>query len=160
MKEAASTAAEAAGVLIRNANKMAGVSDRRKTSGPAAGPEASWKAGSGKEDFPETGLSAGKTGGMLSERERRKAADAAAHKRVVNEIDRAVQESIRYHMVSDVEVASLLSSGVDSSYVAANFKGAKTFTVGFDYEKYNEIPYAKALSEEVGIENYSKIING
>ena len=159
VKEAASTAAEAAGALIRNANKMAGVSDRRKTSGPAAGPEASWKAGSGKEDFPETGLSAGKTGGMLSERERRKAADAAAHKRVVNEIDRAVQESIRYHMVSDVEVASLLSSGVDSSYVAANFKGAKTFTVGFDYEKYNEIPYAKALSEEVGIENYSKIIS-
>ena len=77
----------------------------------------------------------------------------------MNEIDRAVQESIRYHMVSDVEVASLLSSGVDSSYVAANFKGAKTFTVGFDYEKYNEIPYARALSEEVGIENYSKIIS-
>ena len=93
-----------------------------------------------------------------SDREK-KAAEAATHKRIVNEIDRAVQESIRYHMVSDVEVASLLSSGVDSSYVAANFKGAKTFTVGFDYEKYNEIPYARALSEEVGIENYSKIIS-
>ena len=85
--------------------------------------------------------------------------EGVSHKRVVNDIDRAVQESIRYHMVSDVEVASLLSSGVDSSYVAANFKGAKTFTVGFDYEKYNEIPYAQALSKEVGIENYSKIIS-
>jgi len=84
--------------------------------------------------------------------------DAAAHRRTVNAIDRAVRESIRYHMVSDVEVASLLSSGVDSSYVAANFGGAKTFTVGFDYETYNEIPYAQALSKEVGIENYSKII--
>ncbi len=82
-----------------------------------------------------------------------------AHKRLVNRIDRAVQESIKYHMVSDVEVASLLSSGVDSSYVAANFGGAKTFTVGFDYETYNEIPYAEALSKEVGIENYSKIIS-
>ena len=82
----------------------------------------------------------------------------AAHRRLVNEIDRAVRESIRYHMVSDVEVASLLSSGVDSSYVAANFGGSKTFTVGFDYEKYNEIPYAEALSKEVGIENFSKII--
>ena len=90
-------------------------------------------------------------------RDEEKAA-AIAHKRLVNEIDRAVLESIRYHMVSDVEVASLLSSGVDSSYVAANFGGAKTFTVGFDYETYNEIPYAKALSKEVGIENYSKII--
>ena len=70
-----------------------------------------------------------------------------------------MQESVRYHMVSDVEVASLLSSGVDSSYVAATFKGAKTFTVGFDYETYNEIPYAEALSGEVGIRNYSKIIS-
>ena len=79
-------------------------------------------------------------------------------KTLVEEIDAVVQDSIRYHMVSDVEVASLLSSGVDSSYVAANFHGAKTFTVGFDYEKYNEIPYAQELSEKIGIQNYSKVI--
>ena len=59
-------------------------------------------------------------------------------------------------MVSDVEVASLLSGGVDSSYVACHFGGAKTFTVGFDYETYNEIPYAEALSKSLGIENISK----
>ena len=114
-----------------------------------------------KKSNPLTG-GAGKrkpSPGEKPDREKRNAAEAATHKRIVNEIDRAVQESIRYHMVSDVEVASLLSSGVDSSYVAANFKGSKTFTVGFDYEKYNEIPYARALSEEVGIENYSKIIS-
>lgn len=39
------------------------------------------------------------------------------------------------------------------------FKGDKTFTVGFDYEKYNEIGYAEKLSEKVGIDNYSKIIS-
>ncbi|MDY6325668.1 MAG: asparagine synthase (glutamine-hydrolyzing) [Catonella sp.] len=81
------------------------------------------------------------------------------HAKLVDEIDDAVKKSINYHMVSDVEVASLLSSGVDSSYVASNFHGAKTFTVGFDYEKYNEIPYAKELSKKIGIENYSKIIS-
>ena len=81
------------------------------------------------------------------------------YEKVVDEIDDVVQDSIRYHMVSDVEVASLLSSGVDSSYVAANFHGAKTFTVGFDYEKYNEIPYARELSGRVGIRNYSKVIS-
>ena len=133
VREAASAAGQAAG-SIRSAVKKAG---------PLAG------RSEGRKFFP----------GEKPDREKKKAAEAATHKRIVNEIDRAVQESIRYHMVSDVEVASLLSSGVDSSYVAANFKGAKTFTVGFDYEKYNEIPYAKALSEEVGIENYSKIIS-
>lgn len=77
----------------------------------------------------------------------------------VDRIDHVMQDSIQTHKVSDVEVGSFLSSGVDSSYVAACFHGDKTFTVGFDYEKYNEIGYAKALSEKVGIENYNKIIS-
>ena len=76
----------------------------------------------------------------------------------VEAVDAAVQASIERHKISDVEVGSFLSSGVDSSYVAACFKGDKTFTVGFDYEKYNEIDYAKSLSGLVGIENHSKLI--
>ena len=39
------------------------------------------------------------------------------------------------------------------------FKGDKTFTVGFDYEKYNEIDFAKKLSEKIEIDNYSKLIS-
>lgn len=77
----------------------------------------------------------------------------------VEEIDQAMQNSIQSHKISDVEVGSFLSSGVDSSYVAACFHGDKTFTVGFDYEKYNEIDYAKALSEKIHIDNYSKLIS-
>ncbi len=76
----------------------------------------------------------------------------------IEEIDAAMQDSVKKHKISDVEVGSFLSSGVDSSYVAASFHGDKTFTVGFDYEKYNEIDYAKALSEKIGIENHSKLI--
>ena len=78
---------------------------------------------------------------------------------LVDKIDNAMQDSIKKHKISDVEVGSFLSSGVDSSYVAACFKGDKTFTVGFDYEKYNEIDYAKALSEKIEIDNYSKLIS-
>ena len=81
------------------------------------------------------------------------------HEDLIDRIDEILQESIRYHMVSDVEVASLLSSGVDSSYVACHFHGARTFTVGFDYETYNEIPYAQELSRTLGIENHSKVIS-
>ncbi len=77
---------------------------------------------------------------------------------LINKIDDAMQDSIKKHKISDVEVGSFLSSGVDSSYVAACFKGDKTFTVGFDYDKYNEIDYAKALSEKIEIDNYSKLI--
>ena len=80
------------------------------------------------------------------------------YKDLVDRIDETFQDSVKAHMIADVEVGSFLSSGVDSSYVAASFHGDKTFTVGFDYEKYNEIDYAKSLSEKIGIDNYSKLI--
>ncbi|MBR1736326.1 MAG: asparagine synthase (glutamine-hydrolyzing), partial [Firmicutes bacterium] len=76
----------------------------------------------------------------------------------IKRVEKVLQNSIEAHKVSDVEVGSFLSSGVDSSYVAACFNGDKTFTVGFDYEKYNEIEYAKALSEKIKIDNYNKTI--
>jgi asparagine synthase (glutamine-hydrolysing) len=73
-------------------------------------------------------------------------------------IDAAVKESVKAHKISDVEVGSFLSSGVDSSYVAATFNGDKTFTVGFDYDNYNEIEYAKNLSNAINIESNAKTI--
>ena len=79
----------------------------------------------------------------------------------VFDIERLVSNSIDAHMIADVEVGSLLSSGVDSSYVVSEFPGKKTFTVGFldKNSKYNEIPYAESLVKELGKENYSKNIN-
>ena len=77
----------------------------------------------------------------------------------VDEIDDVMHDSVEHHKISDVEVGSFLSSGVDSSYVAATFNGDKTFTVGFDYEKYNEIDYAKALSDKIKIDKYSKLVS-
>ncbi len=77
----------------------------------------------------------------------------------IDEIDKAMLDSVEHHKISDVEVGSFLSSGVDSSYVAAVFNGDKTFTVGFDYDKYNEISYAKSLSDKIKIDNYSKLVS-
>jgi asparagine synthase (glutamine-hydrolysing) len=85
--------------------------------------------------------------------------DTLDYKDTVDRIDKVLQESVKAHMTADVEVGSFLSSGVDSSLVASSFHGDKTFTVGFDYEKYNEIDYAKKLSKEVGIDNYSRLIS-
>ena len=76
----------------------------------------------------------------------------------IEEIDKTFKNSVEAHKISDVEVGCFLSSGVDSSYVASQFKGQKSFTVGFDYDKYNEIEYAKELSKEIGLEHYYKSI--
>jgi len=78
----------------------------------------------------------------------------------VAEIEELVKDTIDAHMIADVEVGSLLSSGVDSSYVVSEFPGEKTFTVGFldKNSKYNEIRYAEELVKELGKVNYSKNI--
>lgn len=78
---------------------------------------------------------------------------------IVDEIDQVVRESVEFHRISDVKVGSFLSSGVDSSYVASLLKPNKTFTVGFSDKNFSEIDNAKALSDELGIENVSEILN-
>ena len=74
-------------------------------------------------------------------------------------IRKELNESIKYHKVSDVEVGSFLSSGVDSSIVATLSDVDKTFTVGYDNKKYSEIDYAKELSNKIGVKNISKKIS-
>ena len=77
----------------------------------------------------------------------------------VNRISDTMHDSVEAHKVSDVEVGSFLSSGVDSSYVAAIAGVDKTFTVGFGTdERYNEIGWAKEFSKAIGKENTSKVI--
>lgn len=76
----------------------------------------------------------------------------------VKEIEEVMEDSVKNHLVSDVEVGSFLSSGIDSSYIASLAKPDKTYTVGYDTDKYSEIDYAKDLSEKLNINNTSKKI--
>lgn len=73
-------------------------------------------------------------------------------------IRKELNESVKYHKISDVEVGSFLSSGVDSSIIATLSNVDKTFTVGYDNKKYSEIDYAVDLSEKIGVKNISKKI--
>lgn len=78
----------------------------------------------------------------------------------VDRITDTFKNSVQAHKIADVEVGSFLSSGVDSSYVAAVADVDKTFTVGFgEDEKYNEIGYAKEFSKYIHKENTSKVIS-
>lgn len=79
--------------------------------------------------------------------------------KVVDDISKTMKDSVEHHMLSDVEVGSFLSSGIDSSYIVSLAKPDKTYTVGYDIPKYNEIEYAKDLTDKLGIQNKSKKIN-
>lgn len=77
----------------------------------------------------------------------------------VEETDNIVHESVRAHSISDVKVGSFLSGGVDSSYITASLMPDKTFSVGFDYNKFNETDYAAELSEKLSIENHKRLLS-
>jgi len=77
----------------------------------------------------------------------------------VDKIAQVMEDSVSHHMISDVEVGSFLSSGIDSSYLVTLAKPDKTYTVGYNIDRYNEIGYAEELTSHLGLNNTSKMIN-
>lgn len=77
-------------------------------------------------------------------------------------IDETFKASTIAHGISDVEVGCFLSSGVDSSYVVnevAKRNNVKTFSVGFEEEKYSELSFAEEFADHAGVKLYSKKIS-
>ncbi|GEN53443.1 asparagine synthase (glutamine-hydrolyzing) [Halobacillus faecis] len=79
----------------------------------------------------------------------------------IEKIQEAMDDSIRHHKISDVEVGSFLSGGIDSSYVTSLLKPNKTFSIGFeDYEgMFNETTLAEELSQKIEVENHKRLIS-
>lgn len=84
--------------------------------------------------------------------------DAMSFSDAVKNISDVMEDSVKRHLIADVEVGSFLSSGIDSSYIVSLAKPDKTYTVGYENKKYDETMYAKDLAEKLGIKNESKII--
>lgn len=69
--------------------------------------------------------------------------------RITDKLD----ESTRLRMISDVPIGAFLSGGIDSSAIVAmmaknSSSPIKTFSIGFEEEKYNELKYAKIIAEK------------
>lgn len=69
----------------------------------------------------------------------------------IDEIDKAVQESVEAHRVADVKVGAFLSEGVDSSYVTTILKPNEVFSVNFDEGPFDEAGKAKELADHEGL---------
>lgn len=70
-----------------------------------------------------------------------------AAERVLAELD----EAVKIRLESEVPLGCLLSGGIDSSAVVAlmrrhNSGTLRTFSIGFDEERYNELPYARQIA--------------
>ena len=93
----------------------------------------------------------------------------------LEEIDKLLEKSIKYRLVSNVDIGLLLSGGIDSSLLACYMhelagKKVKAFNVGFAEQSIDESSYAKQVAsaldlelvslnlEDISIDNFSKSI--
>lgn len=81
----------------------------------------------------------------------------------VEESEKLLLQSVQRQLIADVPVSTFLSGGVDSSLItamAAKLYGRKlsTFSVGFKYEEYNELPYANVVAEQYQTDHHQIVI--
>jgi len=70
----------------------------------------------------------------------------------INEIEKIIKSAVDYRMISDVPFGAYLSGGVDSSLLTSMMSiqgksNIKTYTIGFEEDGYNELEYAKKVSD-------------
>lgn len=78
----------------------------------------------------------------------------------VEKIQEVMDNSVEKHKISDVNIGSFLSGGIDSSYIAKLLKPDTTYSVGFEgfSSTFDETKLAKELSDQLGFENKRKYV--
>ncbi|HWG75605.1 MAG TPA: asparagine synthase (glutamine-hydrolyzing) [Steroidobacteraceae bacterium] len=83
---------------------------------------------------------------------------------LLEELEGHIEEALRLHMVSDVPVGAFLSGGLDSSLLVAmmakrlGIKDLPTFTLGLDYQRFDEAPFARAVAQDCHSQHHEQSV--
>jgi asparagine synthase (glutamine-hydrolysing) len=86
------------------------------------------------------------------------------YNQAISETEALIESSIQYRLMADVEIGTFLSGGIDSSLITAiaqkkSNTQIKSFSIGFDIDKYDESKYAKQVAQSIGT-NHQEYIFG
>ncbi len=87
-----------------------------------------------------------------------------ADEEILSMLEEKLFEVIKLQMISDVNIGSFLSGGIDSSLITAlmqssSNKPIKTFSIGFEEDSYNEAAKAKEISSYLGTDHTEMYLN-
>lgn len=88
---------------------------------------------------------------------------AASFEDTAAELRQLLSEAVKLRLISDVPLGGLLSGGVDSSIVVGlmaehSSRPVKTFSIGFEEDGFNELPYAREVARRFGTEHHELIV--
>jgi asparagine synthase (glutamine-hydrolysing) len=75
----------------------------------------------------------------------------------------AIRDAVGRRMIADVPMGAFLSGGIDSSAVVAAMaevspEPVKTFSIGFEEERYNELPQARRVAAAFATDHHELIV--
>jgi asparagine synthase (glutamine-hydrolysing) len=75
-----------------------------------------------------------------------------------------INEAVRIRLMSDVPLGAFLSGGIDSStvvgYMSRNMsEPVQTFSIGFEDDTYDEVPFANAVAKHFGTNHHVEVLN-
>ena len=97
--------------------------------------------------------------------ERRISNDLLSRADATEALEALLSDIVRQQMSADVSLGAFLSGGIDSSLIAALMQAeskarVKTFSVGFEDEKFNEAGHASNIAKYLGTDHSELILTG
>ena len=82
---------------------------------------------------------------------------------ICHRIREKIEESVKLRLISDVPLGAFLSGGVDSSLIVGimsrlSSSPVKTFSIGFDEKDFDELAYARIVSEHFSTEHHEFVV--
>jgi asparagine synthase (glutamine-hydrolysing) len=88
---------------------------------------------------------------------------AGSEEEHMEKVRELAQEAVKLRLISDVPLGAFLSGGIDSSIIVGlmtkvSNAQVKTFSIGFEEEEFNELPYARIVAEKFETDHHEFIV--